>query len=233
MSRESILIVEDEPKILEFTASYVRNAGYETYTAVSGEEALSVFRQHPIDLILLDLMLPDISGEVLCQQIRSDSDIPIIMITAKTDEDSIIAGLQMGADDYVCKPFSPRQLVARIQAILRRAVNINDHSTINHNLIRIDRDSYSAHIGQVNIALTKTEFMILSTLASRPTKVFTRDELVNHIFDASYEGYPRNLDSHIKNIRNKIAKYTDHDYILTVRGIGYRFHEKEDQPNEV
>lgn len=235
-----VLIVEDEPKILEFTQSYISNAGYDTVTAANGTDALRLFETKHVDMVILDLMLPDMSGEEVCQKIRLTSDIPIIMLTAKTSEDSIIAGLKMGADDYVTKPFSPRQLAARVDALFRRTDATVGHasgntteSAVNQSFdqpsgsIVIHSDAYSASLFGTGLGLTKTEYMILKTLITRPTKVFTREELAELVFDGRYEGYARSLDSHIKNIRNKISHVSDHNYISTVRGIGYRYCEME------
>lgn len=225
MDNYTVLIIEDEPKIIEFIQSYIENAGYNVIIATNGSDAIKSFKEETIDLILLDLMLPDISGKSICKIIRSDSDVPIIMITAKIDEDSIINGLNIGADDYITKPFSPRQLIARIEALFRRTKNKN---RITSHLLQIDSltinsENFTIFLDDSLVQLTPTEFYILNTLASRPLKVFTREELIDIIFDGQYEGYTRSLDSHIKNIRSKISKLTDHDYIITVRGIGYRF----------
>lgn len=235
-----VLIVEDEPKILEFTQSYISNAGYDTLTAANGTDALKLFESSQVDMVILDLMLPDISGEEVCRKIRLTSDIPIIMLTAKTTEDSIIAGLKMGADDYVTKPFSPRQLAARVDALFRRTASTMAHpfnnpseATVNQPIdepsrsIVIHSDAYTASLFGTDLGLTKTEYMILKTLIARPTKVFTREELAELVFDGRYEGYARSLDSHIKNVRNKVSQVSDHNYISTVRGIGYRYCEME------
>lgn len=217
---KTILIVEDEPKIIEVIESYVRNAGYQPICATTGSQALQEYDEKAIDLILLDLMLPDISGEKICQEIRQKTNTPIIMITAKTDEESIISGLEMGADDYITKPFSPRQLIARIHALFRRIENGSSGNMIGP--FRIDQDKYVIMLENKDLELTYTEFTILATLLLRPTKVFTRDELANEIKNGQYEGYTRSIDSHIKNIRNKISSINPTDYIRTVRGIGYQ-----------
>lgn len=224
---KTILIVEDEPKILEVIESYVRNAGYNPICTTTGAKALTQFDDHPIDLILLDLMLPDISGEEICRQIRQKTDTPIIMITAKTDEESIISGLEMGADDYVTKPFSPRQLIARIQALFRRVHNLKSVNEIGP--FRVDSDRYVITLNHMDLGLTHTEYILLSTLLLRPSKVFTRDELANGLHNGQYEGYTRSIDSHIKNIRSKISSLNTTDYIRTVRGIGYQIQDVEKQ----
>lgn len=225
---QTILIVEDEPKIVEFIKSYIENAGYQALVAENGRDALSFFRQSHIDLVLLDLMLPDLSGESICKVIRQESNVPIIMITAKSDESSIIAGLNMGADDYITKPFSPRQLIARIQALFRRSHLIEDRLTLCvTGPFQISEDDYSILLNGYNLSLTATEYNLFMTLLKRPSKVFTREELATIAFSGTYEGYNRSMDSHIKNIRNKIAKHSTTDYIRTVRGIGYQYYEEE------
>lgn len=227
MKPKVILLVEDEPKIVEFTESYLTNAGYRTIVAMNGNDALQYFENTEIDLILLDLMLPDRSGESICRHIRQTSDVPIIMITAKSDEESIINGLMMGADDYITKPFSPRQMIARVHTLFRRSDYRHNMDEQNSPLF-INSDNYTVMYNQQNLNLTRTEFMILSTLATRPSKVFTRDELATLAYEGQYEGFVRNIDSHIKNIRNKINKVTATEIIRTVRGIGYQIHLQDD-----
>lgn len=225
----NVLIVEDEPKILEFISSYIAHAGYNPIGATTAKAALDVFYTVDLDLILLDLMLPDMTGESVCATIRETKSTPIIMITAKTDEDSIIAGLEMGADDYITKPFSPRQLIARVKALFRRS-EIAGNILISSREAQIgpfevDLDQYLITYMNNNLNLTVTEFNLFETLLTRPTKVFTRDELALQIQNGQYEGYNRSIDSHIKNIRSKIADHTDCDYIKTIRGIGYQFND--------
>lgn len=227
MTPKNILIVEDEPKISEFISSYVKHAGYHPITANNGYEALHYFQKEPIDLILLDLMLPDLSGERVCKSVRDKSCVPIIMITAKTDEDSIIAGLQMGADDYITKPFSPRQLVARINALFRRSAMNGMEPSQRIGPFRVIEENYTITYNQHNLPFTATEFQLFSTLIKRPSKVYTRDELASIAFKKDYMGYTRSIDSHIKNIRSKLNLFTSTDYIKTVRGIGYQYNDKE------
>ena len=223
---KNILIVEDEPKISEFISSYIRSAGYHPLNAKNGLEALDLFRKEKIDLILLDLMLPDLSGESVCKSIRAKSEVPIIMITAKSDEESIISGLKMGADDYMTKPFSPRQMIARIQALFRRSEGITKTAS-RVGPFEIIQDQYIVTYQQQDLGLTMTEYQLFTTLLKRPSKVFTRDELAENAFERIYEGLNRSIDSHIKNIRMKITALSTDDYIRTVRGIGYQYHEKE------
>lgn len=226
-SLKKILIVEDEEKIVEFIESYLESSGYQVFKAFNGSDALQIFNSKAIDLILLDLMLPDISGETLCREIRKKSCVPIMMLTAKTSEESILNGLEIGADDYLTKPFSPRQMVARVKALLRRTSENSKSAgmlTFNQGDLEINLTDYSVKKVQEEIYLTPSEFKILSTLAKRPNKVFTREELINVAFDGDYLGYDRTIDSHIKNLRSKIETDTKEcRYILTVRGIGYKF----------
>lgn len=228
MLKKTILIVEDEVKIIEFIQSYLENSGYNAVVAENGFIALEKFRSAPIDMVLLDLMLPDLSGEAVCRSIRMQSNVPIIMITAKSDETSIISGLTMGADDYITKPFSPRQLIARIQAIFRR-IEQGPQSTVSFTSLQIQEETYSILLSGQDLKLTATEYQLLHTLLKRPSKVFTRDELAEIVFMGNYEGYTRSIDSHIKNIRNKLSVYSDKSYIKTIRGIGYQYCEEENE----
>jgi DNA-binding response OmpR family regulator len=224
---KKILVVEDEEKIVEFIESYLLNSGYEVYKAFNGREALQVFNSQDIDLILLDLMLPDISGEQICKELRKKSMVPIIMLTAKSHEDSILNGFDMGADDYMTKPFSPRQMVARVKALLRRVSEEKPQSDIlsfNQGDLRINQIDYTVRKSDKILYLTPSEFKLLMTLAKRPNKVFTREELIYAAFDGDYLGYDRTIDSHIKNLRAKIeTDPKECQYILTIRGIGYKF----------
>lgn len=222
-----ILIVEDESKIVEFIESYLLNSGYLVSKAFTGREALKIFEQQEIDLILLDLMLPDIAGKEVLRKVREKSMVPVIMLTAKSGDENIIKGLDMGADDYMTKPFSPRQMVARVNALLRRTSTNQDTSNVlnfRQGDLIIDTSNYTVKkAGQITY-LTPSEYKILITLARRPNKVFTREELINIAFDGDFYGYDRTIDSHIKNLRAKIEDNSKECvYILTIRGIGYRF----------
>lgn len=222
-----ILIVEDEAKIVEFIESYLLNSGYTVYKAFTGREALKIFEQQKIDLILLDLMLPDITGEEVCLKIRKNSGVPIIMLTAKSGDENIIKGLDMGADDYMTKPFSPRQMIARVNAVFRRSAPEKDTKNIlnfRQGDLIIDTANYTVKKSGSITYLTPSEYKILITLAKRPNKVFTREELIDVAFDGDFFGYDRTIDSHIKNLRAKIEDNPKEcTYILTIRGIGYRF----------
>lgn len=229
MEANTILVIEDEIKIVEFIESYLLNSGYIVYKAYTGIEGLKLFKENAIDLVLLDLMLPDLSGEQICKEIRSFSKVPIIIITAKSSEESILNGLNIGADDYITKPFSPREMVARVNAIFRRIPkeDIKEQGNLlsfrDGDLI-IDTEEYSVKKNHVKVELTPSEYKILITLAKRKQKVFTREELIAVAFDGDYLGFDRTIDSHIKNLRAKIEDNPKEcRYVLTARGIGYKF----------
>lgn len=227
MDNYLILVVEDEKNISDVIKAYLKKEGYKVMTAFDGEEAMKVFQDNNIDLIILDLMIPKISGEEVCSRIRTTSDVPIIMLTAKSDEDSKIEGLTIGADDYVVKPFSPRELVTRVKALLRRSYRtqgpLAEELTFDGGL-KIDIDKFSVSKQGKIVDLTTNEFKILLTLASNPTMVFSREQLISQAFGLDYEGFDRTIDTHIKNIRQKIEDNPKKPtYILTVYGVGYKF----------
>ena len=221
-----ILIVEDEVKILEVLEAYLKKAGYGVITALNGNEALDKYEQYNPKLIILDLMLPDISGEKICETIRRESDVPIIMLTAKVEEESILNGFSLGIDDYITKPFSPKQVVARVNAILKRTLNYKQDNILrfnNGNLV-LNLDNYEVRKNDNLIELTPSEFKILLTLCESPKKVFTRGELLDRALGDDSDVYDRIIDSHIKNLRSKIEDNSKSPkYIITVHGIGYKF----------
>ncbi|SFD33991.1 response regulator transcription factor [Clostridium uliginosum] len=221
-----ILVVDDEVKIVEVAEAYLKKEGYNVITAHGGREALSKYNEKKPSLIVLDLMLPDISGEEVCKEIRKTSDIPIIILTAKVEENNVLNGFSLGADDYIRKPFSTKELVARINVLLKRSNNIkNSHilSFNNGNLI-IDTISYEIKKNGVNITLTPSEYKLLLTLAKNPKKVFTRTELLDRTLGNEADVYDRAIDSHIKNLRAKVEESNKAPkYIVTVHGIGYKF----------
>lgn len=228
MTRQTVLVVDDEKGIVEVVRAYLLNAGFQVLEAYSGSEALALFDQMAPDLVVLDLMLPDISGEEVCRTIRRKSRVPVIMLTAKVAEADLLQGFQLGADDYVTKPFSPRQLLVRVQAILRRVsdepFSLSDQVDFNHGDLVIDSLRHEVRKAGEPVALTPIEFKILASLAKYPTKVFTREELIALALEDDYQGNDRVIDSHIKNIRQKIEADTRNPlYILTVHGIGYKF----------
>ena len=224
LTSEKILIVEDEKKISDIVGSYLERDGFKVTIANTGQDALQQIKNN-FDLIILDLMLPDIDGETICSSIREFSDVPIIMLTAKSSEDDRIKGLGIGADDYVIKPFSPRELVARVKAHLRRTKkNEKKLLSFNNGLLLIDTPSMEVKKDEKIIPLTSTEFKILLSLAERPQIVFTRLQIVNTVQGYDFEGYDRVIDAHIKNIRHKIEDNPQKPvFIKTVYGTGYKF----------
>ncbi|MBE0417237.1 MAG: response regulator transcription factor [Coriobacteriia bacterium] len=221
-----ILLVEDEKAIRDAVSAYLEREGYWVTPAADGEIALTEFEKHRFDVVVLDLMLPKISGEEVCRSIRDVSDVPIIMLTAKGETEDRIAGLELGADDYLVKPFSPRELVARVRALLRRAHAEEEpqRDRLDFGDLVIDVAGHKAFLGGEELDLTASEFKLLVTLARYPGRVYTRMELVEKVLGYDFEGYERTIDSHVKNLRAKI-----HDdpreptYIWTVHGVGYRF----------
>lgn len=225
---KKILVVDDEAKIAEVIKSYLEKSGYEVYTAFNGEQALALFAEIHPSLVVLDLMLPDLSGEDICRRLRKKSRVPIIMLTAKMEEQDILNGLDIGADDYVTKPFSPRQLVARVAALLRRteedAAPLARVMSFFDGDLEIDIQSYEVKKDGAIVNLTPNEFKMLTTLLKYPQKVFTREELIRTVIGEDFEGYDRIIDTHIKNLRQKLETDTRNPrYILTVHGVGYRF----------
>lgn len=228
MNKKKILLVDDEIKILEVVKSYLEKEEFEVYEAITGTEALEKFNELSPSLIILDLMLPDLSGEEVCKNIRAMSRVPIIMLTAKVEEDSILNGFDIGADDYVTKPFSPKQLVARVIALLRRSEEdmglLSNYYSYNNDELTVDASTYEVKRDGEIINLTSTELNILVAMIKYPNKVFTREELVCKALGEDFEGFDRVIDSHIKNLRRKIERDTRKpQYIKTVHGVGYKF----------
>ncbi|MDR0719687.1 MAG: response regulator transcription factor [Treponema sp.] len=227
--KRTILVVDDEVKILSLVKSYLEINGYTALCAKTGREGMELFEesegsQNPVSLILLDLMLPDFSGEEFCKKVRQASDIPIIMITAKVDEASIIRGLNLGADDYVCKPFSPRQLMARVAAALRRSGGRETGGAfLCCGDLTIDTEKRIVSRSGKAVNLTRDEYNILILFMSGRAKIFTREEILEAVKGDAYEGFDRSVDSHIKRLRAKIEDDPRSPrYILTVYGMGYR-----------
>ncbi|WP_010234010.1 response regulator transcription factor [Clostridium arbusti] len=224
----NILVVDDEDNILEVIKAYLEKDKFKIYTATDGEEAIRIFKEENIKLIVLDLMLPKISGEEVCRKIRAVSDVPIIMLTAKIEEDDKIEGLAMGADDYLTKPFSVRELVERVRALLRRAYRdqnpLADYLVFNDGDLEIDVTKMKVKKRTKEIDITPYEFKVLLALLTNPGQVFTREQLVKKAFGIEYEGFDRTVDSYIKNIRHKIEDDTKNPkYINTIYGVGYKF----------
>ena len=221
-----ILIVDDEAKILEIIDAYLVASQYTVFKASNGLMALEKFDSHHPDLIVLDLMLPDIDGLTVAKKVRETSDVPIIMLTAKSEEEDILKGLKLGADDYMVKPFSPKELVARIETVLRRVPNLKEINKLSRNNgeLLIQMDSRQVFLKNQEIALTTSEFDILQTLAEFPNRAFSRSDLIEIIKGFDFDGLDRSIDSHVKNLRHKIeTNPKEPNYILTVHGTGYRF----------
>ena len=224
----NILVVDDEPKIVEIISAYLKNEGYNVLSSFNGIKALEIFKSNPIDLVILDLMLPDLSGEKVCHEIKKISEMPVIMLTAKVQEEEILKGFSLGSDDYITKPFSPKILVARVKAILSRTQDIRkeiqDEISFNNGDLVINIKTFEVKKNNIPIFLTLSEFKILKTFIENPKKVFTRNELLDKIVSDEIEIYDRTIDSHIKNIRSKIEDNTKSPlYIITIYGVGYRF----------
>jgi DNA-binding response OmpR family regulator len=227
----SVLVVDDEPGIIEMASAYLRRDGFVVRTAATGQRALdSVLTQAP-DLIVLDLMLPDIPGEQVCATLRRHTAVPILMLTAKSAEVDRVRGLALGADDYLVKPFSPRELVARVRAILRRtsgsAEPPADLLVLDDGRLEIDLAAYEARLGDVTLPLTATEFRLLAALGRQPRRVFSRFELLQAVQGPDVEGFERTIDVHVMRLRKKMdeAAPDGADYITTVYGVGYRLDE--------
>ncbi|PKM60152.1 MAG: DNA-binding response regulator [Firmicutes bacterium HGW-Firmicutes-4] len=225
---KKVLVVDDEPKIIEVVESFLESKGFTVFTAENGKQALEIFDRENIALIVLDLMLPDMTGEEICVQIRKKSRVPIIMLTAKIEESDMLKGLNIGADDYITKPFSLKALYARIEAVLRRSsddlVPLYNNAYFNGGDLEVDFESHLIKKNQVEINLTPNEYKLLAALIKYPRRVFTREDLIRVAWGDEFEGYDRAVDSHIKNLRQKIETDPKNPvYVLTIYGIGYKF----------
>ena len=231
MPRSTILIVEDEPKISHLLRDYLQQAGYETRESLNYDQIRSWVEQEEINLILLDWMLPGMSGLEICQQLRTISNVPILMITARVEEIDRLKGLDSGADDYICKPFSPREVVARVKAVLRRTYH-EDNAELRVGPLRLDQTNHQVWVDESEVVLTPNEFGVLKVLLQRPGKVWSRESLLQQVQGYQFNGYDRTIDTHVKNLRKKLATYGLDSSIVTVYGIGYRFqlleHSKDD-----
>jgi two-component system phosphate regulon response regulator PhoB len=224
---ERILVIDDEPDLLELVRINLKQAGYEVETAETGRDALEQLRRSAPDLVVLDLMLPDVSGTEICRRMRGDAElaeIPIIMLTAKADEVDRVVGLELGADDYVTKPFSPRELTLRVRAVLRRRKPPAPSSeALAHGTLRLDPARHRCFVGAAEVVLTAKEFDLLRTLMARPGRVLTRDQLLDEVWGTDIAVTTRTIDTHLKRLREKLGAASD--LIETVRGVGYRFAE--------
>ena len=229
MISRHILIVEDEKKIADLLCDYLKKAGFRTSTQDNGNLVISQVKKDSPDLILLDIMLPGKDGMELCREIRQVSDIPIIMITARVEEIDRLLGLELGADDYICKPFSPRDVVARVKTVFRRVHAEPQTNNLVVGSISLDDETHQVMIGNQMLNLTPNEFGLLKIMMRRPNRVFSRSELINRVQGYGFEGYDRTIDTHIKNLRKKIGRQLPgQEIISTVYGIGYKFSVSSD-----
>lgn len=224
---KKVLLVEDEATIRDAVAAYLQREGYWVLGVGDGQSALTEFDKHSFDIVILDLMLPKLSGERVCKSIRDTSSVPIIMLTAKGEVEDRIIGLELGADDYLIKPFSPRELVARCHALLRRVgadTNKQSLEVLDFGILVIDISGHKVTLHGEEIELTASEFKLLTTLARHPGRVYTRMELVEKVLGYDFEGYERTIDSHVKNLRAKLGDDPRNPrWLFTVHGVGYRF----------
>jgi DNA-binding response OmpR family regulator len=224
---KKILIIDDEAKIVEICQDYLKAAGFVVISALDGNTGIDKYRREKPDLIILDLMLPGIDGLDVCREIRRESTTPIIMLTARVEETDKLIGLELGADDYITKPFSPREMVARVRTVLRRSQGDSTADVIRAGELILDRNRFIAEIRGREIALTPTEFEILATLASQPGRIFSRSQLLMAVRGVAFESYERAIDSHMRNLRKKLdPEGADPEWIITVHGVGYKFNER-------
>ncbi len=224
---KKIVVIDDEASVQEVVRGYLEKDGYLVYVAGNGREGLALAERAKPGLIVLDLMLPDVSGEEICREIRSRSDVPILMLTAKASENERVGGLALGADDYLTKPFSPRELVARVRAVLRRTQGTEtplvEVLSFDDGALEIDTVQHEVRRDGEAVELTPNEYRLLVTLARYPGRVYSRFELINHVQGYDFEGYERTIDAHVKNLRKKIEPNPKNPrYVETVFGVGYR-----------
>jgi len=231
MARKRVLVVDDDAKTVELVKLYLNRDGYKVLTAYDGIEALRLARESHPDLIVLDLMLPGVDGLEVCHTLRNESDVPIIMLTARTTEQDRLTGLDLGADDYVTKPFSPRELAARVRVVLRRLPGETlqrGPTEVKHGELTVDFRKYAAFLAGRPLNLTPIEFKLLGALVKEPGRVFSREQLIERALGYDFEGFDRTIDVHILNLRRKLEPDPSHPrYIKTVYGVGYNFLEGE------
>ena len=225
----TVLIVEDDPHTVEVVRLYLRRDGHTVLTASNGKDGLRMARESAPDLVVLDLMLPEMGGLEVCRELRKESDVPIVMLTARAEEEDRVAGFELGADDYVTKPFSPRELAARIRAVLRRTAQDQEEDSparLTYREITLDTQRRVASVGQTSLNLTPTEYRLLAMFLREPGRTFTRDEIISRVFGYDFDGFDRTVDSHVSGLRRKLdAAAKDRGYIQTVYGVGYRLND--------
>ena len=222
-----VLVVDDDPGIVKVVRAYLEQDGFRVLVAHDGKKAMQIARNERPDLVILDLMLPEMDGWDVCRALRKESDVPVIMLTARVEESDKLIGLELGADDYVTKPFSPRELVARVRSVLRRVQGMPpEPERISRAHITVDITRHAVTVGDESIDLTPTEFDLLATLMGDPGRAYTRSQLLEQTQGYAYDGYERTIDGHIKNLRQKIeADPGNPRHIKTVYGVGYKFEE--------
>ena len=225
----TVLIVEDDPHTVEVVRLYLRRDGHTVLTASNGKDGLRMAQEAAPDLVVLDLMLPEMGGLEVCRELRKESDVPIVMLTARVEEEDRVAGFELGADDYVTKPFSPRELAARIRAVLRRTAQDREEDSparLTYREITLDTQRRTTSVGQTSLNLTPTEYRLLAMFLRAPGRTFTRDEIINRVFGYDFDGFDRTVDSHVSGLRRKLdAAAKDRRYIQTVYGVGYRLND--------
>lgn len=219
---KKILIIEDEVQIADLLKDYIEQAGYAAFTLNTGAGAIDTITKLSPDAVILDLMLPVMDGIEICKEIRKTSNTPVIMLTAKVEEIDRLIGLEVGADDYICKPFSFREVVARLKAVLRRSDPEKMDDNIKIGDINILPALYKVTVGDKEVVLTRSEFMLLLTMAKHPGVVFSRADLISNVHGYEFEGYDRTVDSHIKNLRKKLAEHSETEIVHTIYGVGYK-----------
>jgi DNA-binding response OmpR family regulator len=221
---KTIMIVDDEKRLVSLVESYLIQEGYRVVSANNGKEALPIASREKPDLIILDIMMPEMDGYEFMRAHHAEMDTPIILLTARVDDEERVIGLELGADDYITKPFSPRELVARVRVVLRRVSGDPTSDVIRAGEVSLDRARFEVNLPDQTIALTPTEFEILATLMSQPGRIFSRAQLLNAAHGVAFESYERAIDSHIRNLRRKLeGKDSKVNYIITVHGVGYKF----------
>ena len=221
-----VLIVEDDADAVKLVELYLRRDGHKVLTALDGTEGLRLARETKPDLVVLDLMLPGMNGFEVCRALREESDVAVVMLTARVEEQDRLAGLDLGADDYVTKPFSPRELAARVRAVLRRTAREaveRGPAELEYGDIRVGLDRRDVHVGGAEVHLTPTEFRLLAMMVREPGRTFTRGQIIDRVFGFDFDGFDRTVDAHVANLRRKLEAGGDVQYVHTIYGIGYRF----------
>ena len=222
----TVLIIEDDPHTTELVRLYLAHDGHEVLAAATGPEGLAQARASSPDLVVLDLMLPGLDGLEVCRELRAESDVPIVMLTARVEEDDVLAGMGFGADDYVTKPFRPRELAARVQAVLRRSGRLDEKGgkgELSYGPLTVNLNDRSATAGDSPVSLTPTEFRILVLLLREPGRIFSREQIIDRVFGQDFDGFDRTVDTHIYSLRRKLERPLNGErYIHTIYGMGYK-----------